>query len=960
MVVADPPRRIRGTTRVRGHPALVTSRALPHAQRVILGRSPERAVLDAALEDAQGGQPRALLLSGDAGMGKTALLEVTERRAQSLGFTSVRGTAPEGGREMALALVHDVVRPLHALLDVLPTDERALLDAVAGPGQLQVPRIAEALHDLLRRAAERAPLLVALDNLQWADEDSLAALTLAIGRLLDARILVVGATRPQADPDPRLLRWDRVDVAPLPMDAAAALTQSVLGSEVSLQQARRVAEALARCPLAILECRRLLTPAQRRGEEPLPDPLPLDEKLRHAWGKDVDALDERAARALLTLCVLDTSRADLVGAVLAADGLGLDDLDPAVRAGLVDWSAGTGQVANPLVRAAVLDRTSPSVLRTMHRTAARSAERIGAPPSVLIRHLDRSADAGDEAVAVRLEEQAIRAHNRNQPEVAARGWEAAAHVTTDPQQRARRAIAAARTWLSESTSIDGGGPLLALLTECELDPSDTVWREWLRAEVLAEHDLGASASAALIAANHARTSNPRLVVWLLWNAAATAWAAGDADTGLRAARALDSWCRAPIDIDPHTPPWLAAAILGTALVQHGEVADAAALLDTAIDRSRDWVAACDTPLAELINVVVLDDLLLATGSERDLRLADLALRLADDRGNTLSGIQVIGAWRARRRGDWSLAHALVSDGLSLARAVRASPEELSALSLLVELHALTGDTKGLRQASGDLRLLAGRVGDQRALAHADRAWLLDALAGGRPEQAVAHGEALARTGFLGRGMRDAPLPGRADLVEVHVRCGDSTSARALTDALAELLGPLRDPLAAAVLARCLALTGPASAADDHWQRCLAAHGCAQEPFEEARSRLLLGEHLRRTHQPSQARHQLRRSAATFERLGARPWTTWATRELRATGSAAPETDVPDILAVLTPQERCVAEVVAEGRSNREVAEALFLSPRTVEFHLSSVFRKLGVPGRAALAHLVSQRNAPRS
>lgn len=925
----------------------------------MLGRSQERALLTQALTDSQAGRVRAVLLVGDAGMGKTALLEVTEQLAETRGFWVVRAKAPEGGLDATMALVHDVVQPLHALLDRLPASGRDLLDSVVHPGQPQIPRLATALHDLIRQASERAPLLLLLDNLQWADEDSLATLTLAIGRLSGVRALVVGAARALPEPDPRLLRWERVDVAALPVDTAGALARSVLGREVPTHQADRVAQALGGCPLAILQCRRLLTPAQCRGEEPLPDPLPLGETLLHAWGDEVAALPERTRRALLTLCVLDTSRLDLVAAAFAGQECRLDDLDTAVQAGLVRWHAEVPEVTSPLVRAAVLEQTSPSVQRALHRSAAETAQRIGAPPAIVIRHLGRCSEPGDEDVAVRLEEQAVRAHNRNQPEVAARGWEAAARLTTDPRRRLQRAIAATRTWLSESTSVDGGGPLLALLGECELDAADEVWQEWLRAEVLAEQDLGASAQAALLAAAHAQASNPRLVVWLLWNAAASAWAAGDAETGLLAARRLAGWCAEPTDIDPHTPTWIADAILGTALVQHGDVTAGAALVESAVNQSRAWVAAPDTPLSELINVVALDDLLLATGSERDLRLQDLALRLADDRGNTLSGIQVIGAWRARRRGDWALAHALADEGLDLARAVRASPEELSALSLLVELHALTGAADELHRTLDDLRLLAARIADRRAMAHADRALLLDALAGGRPQEAVAHGQMLASTRFLGRGMRDAPLPGRADLVEAHVRCGDVAAAEALTTSVSGMLTGLPDPLGTAVLERCLALSETSSRADEHWRRCLQAHAHAREPFEEARSRLLLGEHLRRTHRPGLARTQLRQAAVAFERMGARPWAAWAGRELRATGSATPDEDVGDVLAALTPQERRVAEVVAQGRSNQEVAEALFLSPRTVEFHLSSVFRKLGVPGRTALAHLVSQRTPDR-
>ena len=271
-------------------------------------------------------------------------------------------------------------------------------------------------------------------------------------------------------------------------------------------------------------------------------------------------------------------------------------------------------------------------------------------------------------------------------------------------------------------------------------------------------------------------------------------------------------------------------------------------------------------------------------------------------------------------------------------------------ALAAELDALCGDDEALDHERVSLQAQAGRVGDRRRLATLDRALGLRALADGRLDEATVSLTRAAAQPFLGRGLRDAVIPARVDLVEVCSRKGDVESCRLQAETVRPILVDMDDPLAEALVHRIDALTGddPVSS----FTSALEAHARARDPFEEARTRLLLGEYLRRNRQRSAARTALHDAALAFETLGAQPWATRAHGELRACGSTIHSSVDLD---VLTPQERAVAEAAAEGRSNREVAEALFLSPKTVEYHLGNAYRKLEIKGRAELTRRLREQ-----
>jgi DNA-binding CsgD family transcriptional regulator len=323
-------------------------------------------------------------------------------------------------------------------------------------------------------------------------------------------------------------------------------------------------------------------------------------------------------------------------------------------------------------------------------------------------------------------------------------------------------------------------------------------------------------------------------------------------------------------------------------------------------------------------------------------------------------VRQIQAERSRRRGELGVARALIDEALPMSRASRYRQGVVVTLATATLISATLGARDVLDRESAELRELARQNGDRQVLTLADRADGLLALGEGRLDDALLHLDPLAEDLLLGRGPWDAVPMGRADLVEALVRSGEPDRAATVGRDLIRTLRPSPDPFAVAVVDRTRGLIARGDAALGQLEAAITWFRRAGDPFEMARTELLLGELHRRERRVQPARRELRSAAATFGRMGAEPWTARALAELRATRAAVPEPAL-DSLAILTPQERRVAAAVATGASDRQVAAELFLSHRTVAYHLASVYRKLGVSSRTALAaRLAHARDAPDS
>lgn len=926
---------------------------------MITGRSSELARCDEVLGRALDGGSGRLVVVGDPGIGKTALLDAARRRAVRRGLRVVHASGVEGEDDLPFALLDDVLRAAAA---------------EPSPDAARVSRRGDNLLRHLVSLTASGPLLLVVDDVQFADPASLAALVLAVERGDDLPLATVVAARPGDVADQRFAAWPRLELGPLPLDAAVALLRAELGP--AREPALRlpdVAAALGGNPLGLREVAHLLTAAQLAGRAPLPDPLPVGPALQHAWGDRLKALGDDARLALLDLAIAGGEPSVLTA--LAADaGYGDAALDEAAGSRLLHLTPGERPAFHhPLVREVVLARLPGPQVRARHRLAAAAAERLGLPPSVVVHHLVRAVVEPDADVAAAIAAQADRAEQLERYDDALPAWEAAARLSPDRADRAARALRGVHAVATYAVSLQVAPSLAEMAEEAPLGPRDRCLVEWVRASVLMEADPPAGLAQLWTAVGQATTAAPDLVPALLWDAAAQAWTLGDVAAGLRAARLLadgDPAGRSGRD-DPgarwtmgdEMPAWGPVGLLAVGLFQAGDVAASVPLRAEAI-RAAAGVDPERADLVDLLAVVFLDDVLLDDSPEAQERIR-VAVRRVGAGSEPQACMWGMQAWQAKARGDWAGALRLVAQGRPIAVATSSLTPLAGMGALEVELAALRGDDATVEARLEPLLALLGRLHDRRRQATVDRALGLRALVDGRMEAALTSLRAAADVPFLGRGLRDAVLPARVDVVEVLARIGDPAEARRRCGEVLPLLAAMGEPLADALAARAQALVSDdAAAADARFAEATWAHERAGEPFEHARTLLLHGEALRRWRRRGQARRVLSEAAARFAALGAQPWRARAEQELRAAGGTAAAGGAASGAAVaggaaagtavaggqlLTPQEQAVAGAVAEGRSNREVAELLVLSPRTVEYHLGNVYRKLGVHGRAALA-----------
>jgi DNA-binding CsgD family transcriptional regulator len=569
-------------------------------------------------------------------------------------------------------------------------------------------------------------------------------------------------------------------------------------------------------------------------------------------------------------------------------------------------------------------------------------------------HLVRGTVLPDATVADELHRQSERFLVLGRPGAAATALQDAARLTPDPSVRRARAMAAVRHRVETDMEGISSRDLLDLVGPGPLPAGGEGWLRWL--QVLAQPDLPTQLEAALAAVEGARNaSDPGLLRALLWSAAETAWEMGRADHGLALACEYAALDGRGVPSDRDEPAWTGDALMAAGFTQVGRLAEACALRLRVLAQA-DSLDPVTCPLPLLLDAVGLDATLLADTPGSDARIARAVTRAEAAGYEPVACLWGIRAWRERGRGAWQAALRWRDEGLAVSVETRAPATVCGLLALSVELCALQGDERRLHDDADALRRLAGGYGDVRRLLTLERALGMDALARGELAGAVAHLQEAADVSFLGRGLRDPVLSSRVDLVEALMRLGDADAARERAGATVVLLEQMDQPLASAWAGRVRALTADDDEQSDAWFDCaLAAHARSSDPFEHGRTELLVGEHLRRARRRADARRHLAHAQALFARLGARPWEHRAAQELRAAGGGVQSTARG--FADLTPQELSVALAVAGGRSTREVADLLVLSPRTVESHLGRVYRKLGISGRSALASTMAGTSA---
>jgi DNA-binding CsgD family transcriptional regulator len=901
----------------------------------IYGRSAERPVIASLVDGARSSRSGVLVLLGPAGVGKSTLLDEALGDGGDLCVLRARGVESEA--EFAFAALHQLLRPVLPQVDRVPEHQsRALRVAIGmeeGPGG-ELFLVALAVLGVLAEAAEHSPVVCLVDDAQWLDHASADVLRFVARRLGAERIAMLFAARDDDAFDTAGL--PQLRLAGLDADAAAALLDHRAPGRVDREVAQRLVAWSGGNPLALIELPALLTREQLAGAAPLPVPLPVPENVQRVFAVRAGRLPDHARTVLLVAAAEESARLTTVLAAAERLGIGRAALDAVEGAGLASVRQGEIVFSHPLARSAVYQAAPVRARHEAHLALAAVADATGEADRRAW-HLAAAALEPDGPAVQELDAAANRARLRGGYAAAGAASERAAELTADAPARCRRLIQAADdAWLA------GRFRQVTALLETARPLAGT---SLLRADVgrlrgWTALSLGSPGAAHRILVEAARDAAPvdaRRARAMLAAAAESAWLASDPATGAELARVAAGLASPGDDNDRLFADLLAG------FLHHldGDVATGTDLLARAVVN------------AERAG----DPNLVAIAAHQAFYLGDdaAALRLSADavaRARAAGGVaellfalprlvqaQLLG-------GQWTAATAGAAEAARLAGEIGRA--ELSALPLawLALIAALRGDDEGYRSCAGRVEALcaAHPLGVFRTPTAEITRWAgaMQAAVTGRPASAAAL--------LDGLGHPVVTDLARLDRMEAAMSAGYREKARASLHELEEQAGRRAWPWTSARVAHGHALLSEGPVAAARFDEALAHHEQAGRPFERARTELAYGEALRRSKRRMDARPHLQAALDAFESLAAAPWAERAAAELRACGRTARRRD-PSTVLHLTPQELQVARFVAGGRPTREVAAQLFLSPRTVEFHLRNVFLKLGISSRSELAAL---------
>ena len=900
---------------------------------VLVGRERERQVLESLAAAARVGQGGTLVVVGEAGIGKSALLSDLVASASDAGMRVLRAAGVEAEREVPFGGLLQLLRPVLGHLDALPGPQADALGAALAlrPGSVgERFAVGAAVLGLLSRVAEDEPVVIVVDDAHLLDPPTAQALTFAARRLAADPVAVVLAVRHGR---PSVVTEAGLRTLPLtglgPADADALLVGRHLGAAAR----SRLLAATGGNPLALLEL------PDDATLDALPDgaPIPVPASLARAFASRADALSAAARTALL---VASAAGGDLTTATPACVLLGVTpaDLDEAAAAGLVSVEAGRVAFRHDLVRSAVWAEATPADRRAVHRALAATV-----PPGDVDRrawHLGEAGTHPDEQVAAILDAAAGRAGARGAHAVAGAGYARAARLTPDPADRALRLVTAAEfTWRAGQP--DGALDLLAASAPLPRTAQVRLRAAALEGAVAARTGSIERARDVLVAAGTSVADvDADLAVPLLADGVLAAQYAGDVTSAAQAAARIDALLPA---LRSSRARWLAAMATGVAGVIAGN--GGPDRIRDAMDRAVDDPALLADP--QLAPWLALGPLYLRESSAGRFVLPTVLGHLR--RRADLGGLPVLLFLVARDQATtdrWTDAVASYTEGVDLAREAGQATDVAAGLAGLAWLEARRGDDACRAHADEALTLATTHhLGFFRAwalLAHGDLA-----LGAGRPQDAL---DAYARVDELVATQRfdDVDVSPGAESVEALVRLDRLDDATAVAGRFAARAAAKGQPWSLARAARARGLVAPAGSLDEPFTQALDLHTHTPDTFETARTQLAYGYRLRRARRRTDARTHLRAALATFDALGAAPWAEQAAAELRATGETAHRRDVTG-LDHLTPQELQVARTLAAGRTTREAASALFLSPKTIEYHLRNVYTKLGIRSRTELA-----------
>ena len=906
---------------------------------LIVGRGVERSRIDGLLASARAGASSALLLRGEAGIGKSALLGYARSQATDLRQLGMRGVDSEA--ELAFAGLSELLHPvLDSVALLSPAQAEALHSALALRAEPANPlAVRGALLSLLATLADTAPVLITVDDVQWVDQSSLEALAFAVRRLRAEPVAFLAAVRGDEPVRLGIDPADQLVVNGLPDDEARTLLADRVGlTGATVDHLVRIA---AGNPLALLELPEVIdsVPATEGVEPP-----PVGPRVTQAFRERLDLLPDDTR---LAVGVVAADGAADSGEVLAALGLldlAADALDPAERAGLLTVVGDVVELRHPLLRSVAYHALAPPDRRRIHEAVAGVLDRPGQRERRTW-HQAAAALGPDDAVASALDDVALAAERRGALPTTAHVFARAARLSEDPDRRAARFLASADAWFA-------AGHWERALETVDLAAALAV-EPGLRADIAAStgqleaYRGGPERGGEILvaAADMIEADDPARATRLLTYAVNVAVFAADVpravalseravDCGLRAGGLYQvSGAMARVEAllmagDPKAPAALAPLVQIAEGLAHSDLEDA----------------------EHVFSVVVLADYVLEHW-DRASRLLDVMVRRSRDTGR-LFMLAVAFTIRGEldfRRGRWAEAYTTVTSELW------ENPLDFPGVgSWLYAAQARVEAGLGLvedAEAHGSAALAAALATESRAVTAFARASLgFLELGRGRPQAAADHLDQVAATIDGGGLVEPGVLWWAGDAIEAHWRLGNLGAARRRLEVLSAQASATGRSWALAVAARSAGLLASSLAeVDDAFAEAISWHDLLDAPFERARTLLCWGERRRALGSGGDAVPLLEEARAGFDRLGARLWSSQARRLLGDNGPAAPA-------VTLTKQERQVAALVGQGATNREAAEQLFLSPRTIDFHLRNIYKKLNVRSRTELAvHLASGR-----
>jgi DNA-binding CsgD family transcriptional regulator len=920
----------------------------------LVGRDAELSLLR-GLVDPTPVTSRVLLVLGDAGLGKTVLLTDMAQRARAAGARVLAITGRASETDVAFAALHQLLRPVADSAVELPVRQSVALRGALGLTPEPVPAnqllTGIAALTLLSEISERTPLLVVADDVHLLDRSSLDVLAF-VGRRLDAERVVLVLSGRGAPLTALDSGFPELRIEPL----GAADANRLLDEQPHPPRGRARGQVLAQAagnPLALIELAQVIAADPAAGRRWAAEPLPLSRKLAAVFAAPFAGLPEPTRAALLLAAIADHAGPSPgfgpgSGAAAGTYGLVADVLAPAERLGLVKVNRSGLQFSHPLVRSAIY-HTAPFADRAAaHR---RLADACADQPDRRAWHLAAATLQPDERVASLLQSTAAQAQRRGGAAVAALALERAAELSPDREDQARRLISAAsvavRTGQADWVE-DLAVRALAITADPELQIAARRAAGWALA-CTSQHV--AALSVLIAVAEEAAAGQPALALGALATAAAVAYQSGAPASRQAVIRTLDHLERD----GPPTPPGGATS------------PDA--------DGLRVWIRASTSPFAgrsELVprlhrlTVTALEDPSVPGSAAWLLDESELAVQLLKEALHRLQAPGVRGAsgaalsalgWTYVDTGRWDDALAVCAEASDLAEAYQMDIVAAFADVTVATVLAMRADPAAARARTARALARIDPAQSRAVTARVRHALGLAALADGGHLVAYAQ----LRQLFYPDG---SPLHyhvsylGVADLAAAAVRGGRQLEGREILDRVLDHLDGTPSPRLEQLLGRARGILADPASAEPHFDKALSDPAGECWPFERAQLQLDYAEWMRRQRRINEAKPLLVAALETFKRLRARSWARRAGTELRACGVIAIDApDPPDALSELTPQQRQIIHLASDGLTNREIADRLYLSPRTVSTHLYRSYPKLGVAGRHQLRDVITRAGA---